>query len=1434
MDLYKCKMLDCKLCNLPIYQKGRQIINFKTVRSLVERMKTESLHELLTPIDRYGYLLTHATEEEKKYHQSLRSGHLLERIVEILILFGVSCFENTVNVYEGKIPSLQLINNIDNYLDSKINRGTSSGEVDIYLQDKITKEYFYGSCKFYNKEKSADNYDLGKIDTTIKTFSKKYNNFQLMLILQNKSEFLTIKNRARSDHIKRFIDKRLNDKLVFGLDDLNHWLNKFQQLKFYTINCDKKHLHLHLHQKIISTQCACDILSLKNKTNMFLIGAIPRTGKCYICAGIIIELIPNRKKLHVLITTTHPNETRHFIQIFKEHVEFKDCIIRNIDNKYKYDEKENKHPSVIHFTSKQYIQDKINHEDRIFSEYDLIMIDEIHDGFTTELSKKIIKFYSHLKTNIIGITATYNKPVVMFNIPKQYCYYWDLIDINNMKNGNFDCLNRFPVFEKEINKSKEALEEIVCEDIVDYYSKFPKMCRFTNSYNETPEYKKLYSEFNTRGVGFNMLNLFQMENGIYKNPGSIKTFFNCFTGNGLHKDHIKNAPLERIKSHMRSNGENHNFIGMLWFLPFGINNKIINGCRNLKKIMEEENTILKQYEIICINDVKKKNIANYLIDEEKKAKEDGKHGIIILCGKKGALGISLPFVNIVCLFTHFTNSDIICHMSYRSMTESYNKKHGYIVDMNPNRNLQAIIDIGNGNSKKDKKKYLTEIIGNIIEIDPDMYKYKVDFGEQIVNEYLELWNNKQFPGSIEKKFLKYLNKIELVIPNNLTTIKCVNNKIIIKYSGLEYKRNGLSSENEEKIERDTKLTKKRKQLKKKVRELTSEQMKEYFYQAINIFIHSAIFLCIEKDFDLTIIIENIMDNEYLKRLVEDKINNSLYLNLSINELSQIILNNLCVLEYYIITIRDKMANINGDKKKLLEEITKLLIPKEKEKNEKGEVFTPLKAIETMLDIFNEEYKDENLFENENLTWFDPTNGIGNFLVCIYYRLMDGLKLKIVDEEKRRKHIIEKMLFGYEINEYNVEISKRIFNSNKYKVNLDTGDFLKYKSKYKHSITIGNPPYQADKKLTGGSSHKQIYHNFVEKALEVSDKVFMITKSNWFCGGTGLEKFRDKMLKCKKIKYIKHFNSSKDVFPKLGIIEGGVSFLLVDNNYKGSCKFNNTIVNLSTYDIIPIELECIPLIEKIKNQKKFLSDMFMSQLHYGVKSNDERLLEEKDEKSIICYVSSKQSKDKRIKYINIKKFEKCWKVIIARANGSKKNFGNIIIGTNNEVYSQSYVAFRVDDEKSADSLKSYLLCKFPNVLMGLRKITQDISTKTCKWIPLVPLDRIWTDTDVYKHFKLSDDDIKIVDNYCKKYKFKINLFEPVKGELKETNILLIDDEIKVIKDGGEEVLKTKNIENFKIDELKQICKSNKITMSGCKNKKDFVNLIMSQNRTLEIK
>jgi len=63
----------------------------------------------------------------------------------------------------------------------------------------------------------------------------------------------------------------------------------------------------------------------------------------------------------------------------------------------------------------------------------------------------------------------------------------------------------------------------------------------------------------------------------------------------------------------------------------------------------------------------------------------------------------------------------------------------------------------------------------------------------------------------------------------------------------------------------------------------------------------------------------------------------------------------------------------------------------------------------------------------------------------YYKLMEGLKTKIPNEELRKKHIIEKQLYMGELNKKNCFVIKQIFNiNNKYKLNLYEGDTLNVK------------------------------------------------------------------------------------------------------------------------------------------------------------------------------------------------------------------------------------------------------------------------------------------------------------------------------------------------------------------------------------------------------
>jgi hypothetical protein len=178
---------------------------------------------------------------------------------------------------------------------------------------------------------------------------------------------------------------------------------------------------------------------------------------------------------------------------------------------------------------------------------------------------------------------------------------------------------------------------------------------------------------------------------------------------------------------------------------------------------------------------------------------------------------------------------------------------------------------------------------------------------------------------------------------------------------------------------------------------------------------------------------------------------------------------------------------------------------EANKKQKGEVFTPYVIIEKMLSTLEETYYNihkTNIYENKTLKWFDNSSGIGNIMFVIYYKLNNALKNKIKNEYKRKKHILENMIYMSEINPKNTEQCKLIFdNNNEFKLNLYTEDSLKLDLKGM-DIIIGNPPYQKTNTKTNnarGGTNNNLYLDFANESLnQLNDNGFLvyIHPQNW--------------------------------------------------------------------------------------------------------------------------------------------------------------------------------------------------------------------------------------------------------------------------------------------------------------------------------------------------
>jgi len=217
---------------------------------------------------------------------------------------------------------------------------------------------------------------------------------------------------------------------------------------------------------------------------------------------------------------------------------------------------------------------------------------------------------------------------------------------------------------------------------------------------------------------------------------------------------------------------------------------------------------------------------------------------------------------------------------------------------------------------------------------------------------------------------------------------------------------------------------------------------------------------------------------------------------------------------------------------ILSIIDKRLVPDEGAKRARGEVFTPLKLVREMIlglrksavekghneiwgfdeeeDTFRDDDETDRLggiplsvLRDPTMTWLDPANGIGNFPVVVFYILDYQLgkhgsrELKgDGNKTKRRKHIVEKMLYMIELNKGNVNTSRKIFQklAPGAKSNICCADTLKMtdiklKREFgfdKFDVVMGNPPFNNNLEAnpSGHAQDTGLWEEFVTKSIDV--------------------------------------------------------------------------------------------------------------------------------------------------------------------------------------------------------------------------------------------------------------------------------------------------------------------------------------------------------------
>jgi len=147
--------------------------------------------------------------------------------------------------------------------------------------------------------------------------------------------------------------------------------------------------------------------------------------------------------------------------------------------------------------------------------------------------------------------------------------------------------------------------------------------------------------------------------------------------------------------------------------------------------------------------------------------------------------------------------------------------------------------------------------------------------------------------------------------------------------------------------------------------------------------------------------------------------------------------------------------------------------------------TPSVLVNEMLDKL-----PGDIWADPNKKFCDPCMGLGTFLVAIKKRLMDGLENSIPDEEKRKKHIMENMLWGVDIVNYKTTMAKILLDANSYNNHIINANslILNWNDMPKFDVVVGNPPYK-------GSLHLKFLKLSVD-ILNEKGEIVWLQPSRW--------------------------------------------------------------------------------------------------------------------------------------------------------------------------------------------------------------------------------------------------------------------------------------------------------------------------------------------------
>jgi hypothetical protein len=883
-----------------------------------------------------------------------------------------------------------------------------------------------------------------------------------------------------------------------------------------------------------------------------------------------------------------------------------------------------------------------NKNDELFDvDWDLIIIDEAHEGTQTELGINVLNALKKTDTRVLELSGT------PFNLIEDFeeneVFTWDYVMEQQAK------------YDWEQNHIGEP----------NPYAGLPRMNIFTYDLG------KLIDRYVDEDVAFNFREFFRVnEKGHFVHEKDVSSFLNLI----CKEDEESQYPYS-------TKAYRDNFRHSLWMLPG------VKEARALSALLKKH-SVFGQFEIV--------NVAGDGDEEEDKAEALSKvkdaigdaphesYTITLSCGKL-TTGVSVPAWTAVFMLSGSQNTSAMGYMQtiFRVQTPAIIngrvKEECFVFDFAPDRTLKVIAEAAKVSAKAGKTTDTDrEIMSDFINFCPviaydgsRMSSYDVDgmlaqlkkvYVERVVKNGFEdgyLYNNDELMklGDVE---LEEFNELKKIIGNS---------KASAKTGDIDINNQGFSDEDHAKMEEAKKKRQQQKPLSEEEERLLEEERKKKknrdtaisILRGISIRMPLLIYGADIKNEDKELTIDNfsqLVDSKSWKEFMPKDVTKRVFRGFK---------------KYYEPDIfraagkRIRSMARAADKLSIEERIERITQIFGNFRNpDKETVLTPWRVVNMHMGdclggyvFFNEDYNQSieqpRIVEHGDVTRevFAPDTRIleinsksGLYPLYMAYgvyrsrlaqtgseaaqaalgpeqqqRIWDQVleeNIFVICKTEMAKYITQRTLAGFRQAKVNTHHFKDLVKQITEKPDRFVKKIRKGKTYWKinqdndmkFNAIVGNPPYQ---EMDGGNSEsaKPVYHNFVQIAKKAKpDYISMIMPARWYSGGKGLDSFRESMLNDKRMSLLFDFPNSNDCFTNVDIA-GGLCYFLWDHNHYGDCSISNKINGetvsairpLDEFEILIRDNKSIPIIYKVldwNKDKPTLANRVSSSKPFGIR------------------------------------------------------------------------------------------------------------------------------------------------------------------------------------------------------------------------------------------